>query len=244
MYRQRLEQTKTKSQEAGHLKTLMLAYHDHQQQVISPTQASLVQQLSDWQSARLKRSHQDLYQNSQYRTGIDFLLTELYSAQDVSARDRDLERIFPKLVKLLPNKILLTVAHLVELNLLTQKLDQELSECHFSTLKFETISDDSYCEAFRHCNNLAERQHQLELVQQAGDMLNKHSRNSVLRFSLSLSEGPAEMAGLSALHGFIQRGFNAFHSMQDVDTLMQTLLQRESQILSQICQGSRAPLLY
>jgi hypothetical protein len=241
MYRQRLEQTRAKSKEASNLKEVMLAYHDFQQQAFPPEKQALAAQLSDWQSDRLKSSHQDLYKQPEYRMGIDFLLTELYSAKDFSARDRDLERIFPKLVKLLPKKILQTVAHLVELNLLTQQLDYELAECHFIALKCNNISEESYCEAYRQCNNLASRERQLELVAEAGQMLSKHSSNSMLRFSLNITEGPAEMAGLEALHSFILRGFKAFNSMQNVDDLMHTLIRRESQILSQIYSGHSAP---
>jgi hypothetical protein len=244
MYRQRLEQTRAKSKEASALKALMLAYHDHQTQQVPPETQALIAQLTDWQSARLTTSHQDLYQQPEYRSGIDFLLTELYSAKDFSARDRDLERVFPKLVKLLPNKIIQTVAHLVELNLLTQQLDRELAHYHFITLNYDRIDEASYCEAFRRCGNMEGRTRQLELVSEAGKMLSKHSKNSMIRFSLNITEGPAEMAGLEALHSFILRGFGAFNSMQNVDTLMQTLIHRESQILSQIHEGNRTPFQY
>ncbi len=182
-------------------------------------------------------THADFYYDERYHQGLQFLFNDLYSHQDFSERDRDLERIFPKLVKLLPGKVLETVSTLVELNLLTQQLDHTLAVQLQQIAPGQPISGQRYCAAYRTCNNLDMRQQQLDLIHAAGLKLERYARSQTILFALRMSEGAAEMAGLAALHGFIQRGFVAFHSMQDIALLMDTIVQREKQLLDAIYQG-------
>ena len=169
------------------------------------------------------------------------MLSDLYSTEDFSDRDRDLERIFPKIIKLLPSSIIDTVGQLVELNLLTQMLDHELAHAIFERLKFQHVDEKIYCEGYRHCNNHAQRSYQISLIAEVGKKLDRYARSSVLNFSLKMTETPAEMAGLSALHSFIMQGFTAFYSMRNIDQLMQTLVLRESKILDNIFQCHQHP---
>ncbi|MDX1450929.1 MAG: hypothetical protein R3183_00125 [Oleiphilaceae bacterium] len=192
--------------------------------------------LALWQSKRLIHTHQDFYHDYRYHTGLQFLFNDLYSHQDFSERDRDLERIFPKLVKLLPSKVLDTVSIMVELNLLTQQLDQALCE-QLAKRTDGHITPEAYCSAYQACDNQADRQRQLSLVHEAGLKLERYAHSQTIMFALRISEGPAEMAGLSALYNFLKRGFSAFHSMQDVAILMETIVQREHALLQQIFDG-------
>lgn len=226
----------------------MLDYHDFQialqRSPLSSEEDQATQLLAQWQTARLKNSHRDLYENPDYKQGLDFLLTELYSGQDFSARDRDLERIFPKLIKLLPDKIITIVANLIELNFLTQKLDQALAQHLRKQSKTFAIDEDHYLHAYRATSTPTERNRQLELVNEAGILLDKHASNSLLLFSLSASEKPAAKVGLSALHGFLKRGFDAFNTMENVEALISTLIKRERQILSNIFEGKDEPFFF
>ena len=134
MSREKILNTKATNQTAIKLKEVMLAYHDYQIEKQQYTNYQKLIQLTLWQNARLKNTHQDLYSNSNYKKGLQFLFDELYSAKDFSGRDSDLERILPKIIKLLPKAVIDTVRLLVELNLLTQKLDQQLTDTIFNTL--------------------------------------------------------------------------------------------------------------
>ena len=221
----------------------MLAYHDFQIEKQHNINSQELTQLTLWQSERLKRTHHDLYHAENYTQGLAFLFDELYSAQDFSRRDRDLERIFPKMVKLLPKTVIGTVSLLVELNLLTQKLDHELAHVIFHQLNYTKIDEKNYCEAYRFCNNQAQRRNQILLTSELGTKMDKYARSSLINFSLKITEAPAEMAGLSELHAFIMRGFSAFHTMKDIQTLMGTLTQRESVVLDKIFTGQENPFL-
>ena len=241
MYRDRIASTPAKSTEAQRLKRLMLDYHDYQQNMVSPTLSALKPKLALWQTNRLKTTHNDLYNNHNFKGGIDFLLQELYGAEDFSARDRDLERIFPKLIKLLPASLLGTVSNLVELNLLTQRLDDDLAKALYSFNEGALIDEQVYIVAYKASASREDRLRQLTLVERAGALLDRHARNPILRFTLSVSERPAQRSGLSALHSFLMRGLDSFYAMSDVDVLMQTLIDRESRILSRIYEDDAQP---
>lgn len=219
----------------------MLKYHDFQLLAKPPNIDHHLAKLAHWQSERLKFSHRDFYQSPGYQDGLSFLFTDLYSTEDFSDRDRDLERIFPKMIKLLPKNIIETVSLLVELNLLTQQLDQKLAEIIFVQHENSDLNEQVYCEAYRTCNNHGERLYQIQLTSQLGQKLDKYARSSIILFTLRMTEGAAEMAGLKALHQFLITGFEAFHSMTDVPKLMGTLSERETRFLDQIYQGNKQP---
>jgi hypothetical protein len=234
MYRTRVANTTINSTGAKRLQNALLAYHDLQQ---SLTNSPLLPQrlaLSAWQSRRLQMTHSDLHSDARFRNGLNFLFSDLYSPQDFSSRDSSLERIFPKMVKWLPESVLDTVAQLVELNHLTQWLDQQLTERLFAHSAAQEIRIDLYCDAYRRCDNRTDRERQVRQVCEAGLLLDRYARSTFLRYSLKISESAAEMAGLAALHQFLLKGFSAFHEMQDVERLMRTLEQRELAIMNRI----------
>ena len=243
MYKVRIQQIKAKTPAETRLKQVLIEYHHFQNVLIHSTTSEQLNYLSDWQCERLKATHHDLYRSPSYNAGLEFLFSDLYAAQDFSDRDRDLERIAPKLIKLLPEKVIGTVALLIELNFETQKLDHLLAQALFTQVNSKSIDEASYCDAYRYCNNKAGRLKQLDLIEQAGEMLNKYARSNMIQFSLKISRSPAEMAGLSALHGFIYRGFSAFHSMHDIPRLMRTLLARERLVLDNIFNEHPTPFL-
>lgn len=244
MYRDRILKTKTHHPSAIRLKKVMIEYHDFQNTRLDNSLSTHLAKLSRWQSERLKHSHSDLYNSPLYQQGLTFLFTDLYSDTNFSDRDRDLERIFPKMVKLLPNSVLETVSLLIELNMLTQMLDQELATKLFIDLAHSQINEQSYCDAFRHCNNEQQRAYQITLTKELGKKLDKYARSQVILFSLKLSKGTAESAGLGALHNFLNTGFKAFHSMQNIDMLMSNIATRETHFLKEIIAGNCQPFCF
>lgn len=244
MYRERLHNLNAKTEAGQRLKNALLDYNEFRTREQSTTALEQLDSLTQWQSQRLRDTHADLYQSPNYQKGIDFLFSDLYAAQDFNDRDQDLERIAPKLVKLLPDKIIATVAQLIELNLLTQRLDLKLAKALFDNAAETQITDTSYCAAYRVCDNHAERRQQLQLISKVGELLDRYAHSRTIQFSLRITETPAEMAGLSALHNFISRGFRSFHDMENIPYLMQTLMTREAQILDNIFNLSTTPFAW
>ncbi|MCP5162548.1 MAG: hypothetical protein H6999_02445 [Hahellaceae bacterium] len=240
MSREKLLNTKIKTENAGRLQQLLLDYNTFRFRKDVPC-AQNKQQLLDWQTERLKQSHHDLYTHPRYHEGLDFLLKDLYAPKEFIQRDNDFERVFPVMVKLLPDNLLYTVSLLIELNLLTQQLDEALTLMLFEQMNVDCITFENYAEAYRRCNNEHTRLHQIQLIANIGNDLDVYVRSRMVSFSLKITRSPAEMAGLGSLHDFLTRGFHAFHTMGGVDELLDRIVARETHILKQIYSNDATP---
>ena len=242
MYRERLVATDVHTENAHRLKHLLLEYHDFRQHKAGHPLRDEAHQVADWQAERLKNTHLDLYRHPGYHTGLEFLLTDLYAPAGMTRRDDNIDRVFPKMVKWLPDHLLATFAGLVELNLITQSLDLELAEILAQQGFSATgLDDERYCEAYRTGNQLTIRKRQLALVAETGQELDRYVRNRSLGWLLSMTRGPAEMADLGDLHSFLHRGYCAFRKMNRVDLLIDRLLSREQRVMDNILAGHPTP---
>lgn len=79
--------------------------------------------LKAWQAARLARTYTDLLASPRYHDAAQFFLEQLYGARDFSQRDADVERILPKMTRLLPEAALTMIAGAVELDERSESLD-------------------------------------------------------------------------------------------------------------------------
>lgn len=242
MYRERLVNTQVHSNSARRLQRLLLDYHDFRQHKAAHPLHPDTFVVADWQAERLKATHRDLYEHPGYHTGLEFLLTDLYAPAGMTHRDDNIDRVFPKMVKWLPDNLLDTFAGLVELNLLTQRLDLELAEQFVSKgLRTESLSAEQYCAAYREGNQQPARERQIELVAEVGQQLNRYVRNRTLGWLLTMTRTPADMADLSDLHDFLHRGYTAFRKMDDVNTLIDRLVIRERRVMENILTGHPEP---
>ncbi len=242
MYRDRLVATPVHSEAASRLQRLLLAYHDFRQHKAAHPLVEETFQVANWQARRLKATHRDLYDHPGYHAGLEFLLTDLYAPAGMTHRDDNIDRVFPKMVKWLPDNLLDTFAGLVELNLVTQELDLELAELLGRDLQLMTeLDSQAYCEAYRASQRLDDRARQIELVAEVGQQLDRYVRNRTLGWLLSMAKTPAEMADLSDLHSFLHRGYSAFRKMDNVDSLIERLVRRERTVMEQILAGHPAP---
>ncbi|MDV2081061.1 FFLEELY motif protein [Marinobacter xestospongiae] len=242
MYRDRLVHTPVQSDGGRRLQQHLLAYHDFRLRRRHHPLVDRLALLEQWQARRLRESHQDLIADPGYRTGLEFLLSDLYAPSGMTRRDDNIDRVFPKMVKWLPEQQLDTLAGLVELNLVTQSLDLALVETlayHGHGRRF--LTPEQYCQGYRACGQLDQRRRQIELVSEVGQQLDRYVRNRTLGWLLAISRGPADMAGLSDLHAFLQRGYRAFRTMDRVERLIDQLVVRETRVMERIVSGHPAP---
>jgi len=244
MYRERLVTTEVHSDNGHRLKRLLLEYHDFRNLKSSHPLLEHTRQVADWQAARLKTTHMDLYQNPGYHSGLEFLLTDLYAPAGMTHRDDNIDRVFPKIIKWLPDHLIGTFANLVELNLITQSLDLNLAEwLNHNGIAPDALCDNVYCQAYRASGQLAIRERQLALVSETGQQLDRYVRNRTLGWLLSMTRGPADIADLGDLHSFLHRGYSAFRKMEQVDRLISRLIRREQQVMANIIAGHPRPFV-
>ncbi|MGM0449470.1 MAG: FFLEELY motif protein [Pseudomonadota bacterium] len=246
MYRYKLTQTQTRTPNARRLQELMLDYHDFRQERVGHPLEPSIEALGRWQARRLRETHSDLYESPRYQEALDFLLEDLYAPQDFSRRDDDFDRIFPYLIRLSPDSALLTLSQLVELNLISQRLDLAMAEWltqekGLDAAGVEAMPDAAYAEAYRACGQVDVRRRQIELVDAVGRDLERYVNNRSLRMGLKMMHQPARMAGLAELYGFITNGVQAFRAMGGVSELLETIRKRETRIMERVLAGEPLP---
>ena len=241
MPRHKLIAIRPRGPQAQRLQRKLLDYNDFRSIRNADPLRQYIDELGQWQAQRLKQTHDDLYYSPSYREGLNFLLEDLYTPRAFTQRDEDFERVFPTMVRLLPESALAIVADLVELNLLTQNLDRQLVHVLHYEMGGPELENSAYAEAFRRCDNADSRYRQVRLVAQIGQDLQRYVDSRSLRVALKMTEGAAQMAGVGELHQFLRRGFRIFREMKGVDRLLDKIVRRETWILEQILAGQTLP---
>lgn len=229
------------------LRQLLIQNRERHNQSASDNQQKALHQLMQWQTIRLKQTHQDLFESDRYCNAAHYFVDDLYLSPTAIQRDRDLERVFPTLVKLLPDDTLETVSNAIELNILSATLDQQLADLLFinnedhHVICASNIKDQTYVSAYKRSKATLERRKQLQLIQKIGHDLDKLVRFPLISFTLKIIRRPAQKKGLGHLHNFLERGFSTFKALGGAEEFMKIIVQREGQILENLDKGVDRP---
>jgi hypothetical protein len=183
-----------------------------------------------WQCKRLLVSHQDMYQQKRFKPAVGFFINELYGPNDFSQRDQDIARIVPKMSKFLPEKALQSLASALYLNTLSFELDFDLAKQLLNT----EINRDTYAKAYISSDNIANRQKQIDYIRTLGNDLAEVVKMKGISSLLFISRKPAKMAGVLALHEFLDKGFKSFKNLGNVEDFITPVVNKEHQIMQQL----------
>ncbi|MFT4809619.1 MAG: hypothetical protein ACJAXM_000708 [Arenicella sp.] len=183
-----------------------------------------------WQCKRLLVSHQEMYQQKRFKPAVEFFINELYGPNDFSQRDQDIARIVPKMSKFLPEKALQSLASALHLNTLSFELDFDLAQ----KLMGVDINRDSYAKAYVSCDNLTTRQQQIDYIRTLGNDLADVVKMKGISSLLFISRKPAKMAGVLALHEFLDKGFKSFKNLGNVEDFITPVVNKEHEIMQQL----------
>jgi hypothetical protein len=181
--------------------------------------------VKQFQADRLRATYPDLLASDRYREPCEFFLEELYGARDFDQRDAEARRVVPKLAKMLPTRALETLLLAVQLDEMSERFDSEMARRIALP-----VTASNYADAYPTVAGEAERERQIEVVDEIGRALDKLARFPGLSMMLHMMKGPAEMWGLSHLHHFLQRGFDAFAGMGGAKEFLATIRRRESAV--------------
>jgi hypothetical protein len=201
-----------------------------------PELAEPWKQVKHWQSQRLRRTYPDLFAQPRYKVAGEFFLSEIYGAKDFSQRDREALRVVPKLARMLPDRAVETLLLAVELDEMSEQLDARVA-----ANVVLPVDDASYVAAYVAAGTPEERRAQIDHVDRIGRALERLARLPLLAGMLHLMRGPAEAAGLSHLHFFLARGFDAFKAMGPAGEFLGTISARETQLMERLFGGDPQP---
>jgi hypothetical protein len=208
----------------GHLEAVE---RERRSRAASPALHARVQAIKSYQQRRFAHTYADLLATERYGAAARFFLEELYGPSDFSQRDAQFARVVPALVRLFPQEVIDTVATLARLHALSEQLD--------SAMAGEVLNGEvdalAYAKAWRTVGRHADREEQVALTLAVGRELDELTRKPLLRHSLRMMRGPARAAGLSALQGFLESGFDTFRAMRGAHEFLSTVSARERSLL-------------
>jgi len=196
-----------------------------------------------WQAQRLATTYADLLASKRFGPACHFFLDDIYGPQDFTQRDHDIVRIHNFMLRFLPASVLGPLTKAIELNSMTMELDDQLLRVLVDDLGVtDNITAQQYAEGYRICDNYDERRRQIEMIGEVGRGIARLVRIPFLGLTLRLTRGPAQRGGWYEMQGFLERGFSAFKRMgSKADTFINTLQQREMQILDRFFANSENP---
>jgi len=192
--------------------------------------------LRAWQAARLARTHRDLLESRRFHDATQFFLTDLYGPRDLSRHVDEVRRLVPVMTSVLPDWGLATVAHAMELNVVSESLDGAMVEALGE--KAADIDDALYAAAYRAADRAKDRERQIDLIALLGQALDKLAQTRFIGMTLMLMRTPAQLAGLGELQAFLERGYAAFGAMRGgAGEFVSTIVARERAISRAIFAG-------
>lgn len=203
-------------------------------QAASPTLATAVRDIKQFQSRRFMGTYADLMRDPTVRPATQFFLDELYSPGDFSARDAQFVRIAGTLQTVFPRPVVNTALTLALLHTLTEELDHAIGQ---AWLAQEASASDAarYALAWRSVGRAEARRQQLAWVMELGHDLTRFTRTPGLRLLLRTMRRPAQAAGMGALQHFLEMGFDTFGALAKkrgaVEGFLDTVKARETQLM-------------
>ena len=199
-------------------------------------------ELRCWQMRRLSDSFAPLLEDARTRGAAGFFLSDLYGDRDFSGRDRDLARVLPLMLRLLPEPLIATVADAIALAALSHALDLRMAEALVALLPADApIGSESYAKAYRTVGLPRLRRAQIALIGRLGHGLDAAVRKPALGQWLKLSRLPARAAGLGELQSFLERGFAAFATLDRPAAFVDGLVARELEVSRRLFAGTPDP---
>ena len=196
-----------------------------------PVRGQRRDRLRAWQAARLAKTHADLLASPQFNIAATFFLSDLYGPKDFSERDTEMEKVLPIMTTMLPVSGLRTLLLAVEVDALSERFDAEMVVVLGKRLDQDGLALDEYAAAYRQVGDREGRELQIRLIGETGEALDALAHKTFAGAALKLMHGPAQLAGLGELHAFLERGFNAFRSLRRADEFLETIVQRERELM-------------
>ncbi|MFL6586220.1 MAG: FFLEELY motif protein [Luteimonas sp.] len=199
-------------------------------------------ELRRWQAARLRVSFAHFLEDPTRASAANFFLGDVYGDRDFTRRDADIARILPTMRRLLPARLLETVSDAIELGALSQALDLHMVEALQRLAPRRRKLDDAlYAQAYRDVGRAGLRRRQVRLIGRVGRGFGKALKMRGVSALLAFSRGPARLAGLTELQGFLERGYGAFEALGDPDAFVAEIERDEGEVSRRLFAGHPAP---
>jgi len=217
------------------LDALVARYHEARRSTADDAGlAACVRALAAFQSRRLAATYDDLRRDPRHRAAVDFFLTDLYGPQDLTARDEQVLRALDKLRRFLPGAALDALTRAFELHVLTIELDLDTAA---ALAPGRPPDMEAYAAAYRAAGRAADRERQIRLIGEIGELLDALARRPEVGLAIRLAHGPAHAAGYGQLQDFLERGHESFRRLGGAGDFLAAIDARERALMTRLFAG-------
>ncbi|MDH3621127.1 MAG: hypothetical protein OEV34_16050 [Gammaproteobacteria bacterium] len=208
----------------------------HEQYLSDPVLLQKYEYFLDWQVDYSLPFYSEFQEKPETAAAVEFVISDLIGT-GVSARDADLTRVIPVMVRLLPGKALHALASAMELNARALAINLDICRRLFDDVDVPSpVSEREYCAAFRQSTSLVECLELIQLTINLGHSLKRLVRSSFLGMTLRAMHRPAHAAGFGAMQDFLEKGYTTFHAIEDVDYFLERFAETMTQVFTRTCE--------
>jgi excinuclease UvrABC ATPase subunit len=188
----------------------------------------LKKELQSYQAKRIANTYNDFKNNPQYAKLYHFFLEHIYGPRDFGFRNQSIKSLYKKLTKFLHGEIIDAIGKVIELNDLSDSLDNQMAALLEEQGFAHNISDQRYKELYKSCNNYEQRKHQIELLVDSVKGVHHVSQMRFIGISLKAVQKAAHLAGIGKIMDFLVEGYEAFRSADDINFFTDMITERET----------------
>lgn len=189
--------------------------------------AALLQALQAFQAQRIRATYSDLYEQPQYTKLVEFFFEEIYGPQDFGIRNEGIKVLHQKLRGLLKGEIIESMGKVVELNDLTEALDDLMVDKMIEQGVGVDLDMETYGVIYRSCDNYEQRVYQINLMLEATKHIYAVSRMWMIGLTLKAVNTAAHLAGYGKIIDFLAHGYEAFRNVKNINYFLQIVEIRE-----------------
>ncbi len=190
--------------------------------------------LKQFQNERLRGTYADFITREAYRPTCDFFFGRVYKGEDTSERDAAFVHFTDALEKVLGGDIITCMRELVDLQKLTNDLDERLLRMLHDMSGSEPLAMGIYEEAYYRCDNYAQRVDQIDLLLSSLHMANRIFHRWGIGPGLKALHRFQRLRGKTLVTGFLVEGYDALTGLKDVAPLARAIETRERERLDRI----------
>jgi hypothetical protein len=188
----------------------------------------------DWQTHYMSSFFDDLRISPDCDAAIDFFISDL-TGIGISRRDEDFARVVHIMVRMLPERALVTLAEAMEVN--ARALEMNIGIClelDRAPEDFASLSEREYCRACRHHSKLPDAMELVDMMHDVGHSLDRLIRIPLMGATLRAMRWPARMAGFGSLQEFLESGYRRFHEIDDPGQFLDDLATRVGVVFERV----------
>ena len=140
-------------------------------------------------------------------------------------------RALDKLKRFLPAAALRALAGAFEVHVLTIELDAATADRLHSPAH---VDDAAYAAAYRAAGRRQDRDRQITLIGEIGTLLDSLAHRPEVGLAIRLARGPAHAAGYGQLQDFLERGYDAFRTLDGAGEFLAAIDGRERELMHRL----------